>query len=134
MSSWWTEPTFFEKTIKDLCNRLETLIELDYPQTGGETLRSQLLSVERQLKKKDPRLEDPGPIPGLVAGTWNTFWDLHKARNYGENGPCSISYVELNSYLQLCQETLEPWEVDVIRDLDQTYLRVVGDIMVKQQN
>lgn len=134
MSSWWIEPTFFEKTISDLYKRLETRIELDYPQKGGETLRAQLISVERQLKKKDPRLENPGPVPDLVSNVWNTFWDLNSSRSNGENGPGPISYVELSSYLTLCQETLDPWEVDAIRGLDQTYLRVVTDMMVKQQN
>lgn len=134
MHLWWTALTFFANAVEDLCKRLETKIELDFPQSGGETLRSQLQSVERQLGIKDPKLKDPGPVPELMSNLWELFWVLNGSRIYTENGPGPITFVELRSYLELCQETLEPWEVNAIRQLDQVYLRVVMDIMAKQQN
>lgn len=53
---------------------------------------------------------------------WWTFLSLHKARGSNGMGLNPISFVEIDAWCRLNRTPLDPWEVDVIRALDDAYL------------
>lgn len=62
------------------------------------------------------------PLPKLAAAAWQVFLDLHTARPVGMHGISPIGYVELDAYQRVTHTRLTPWEVRLVRAIDETYL------------
>lgn len=81
--------------------------------------------MERKgLKPKRPE----GPeLPRGFSHVWNTFVRLHAARTGSGFGANPITYVEIDAYCRLSRLPLDPWEIEVIRALDDAYLAEAKD-------
>lgn len=60
-------------------------------------------------------------LPREGAYLWNSFIDLHSTRG-GGFGPAAITFVEIEAWSRLTASPLEPWEVSIIRAIDDAYL------------
>lgn len=77
---------------------------------------------------KKPLALIPPEFPDDLLYLWEWFIDLHGARGQGYSGPPPISFSEIKSWCDLMSITLSGWEVDLIKDLDKTYMRVVSNV------
>jgi len=81
------------------------------PTNGGSTILAQLRQVEKQTRKTPERLrqyreEQAPPHLKYLLDYWNDFY----------NGQ-PFSYIELQAWLTLSKLELEPWEIEIIRQL-----------------
>ena len=60
-------------------------------------------------------------MPPAGAYLWSWFLELHRARG-GGFGPAPIGFTEIAAWSRLRGLVLTPWEVEVLRDLDSTWL------------
>lgn len=67
-------------------------------------------------------LENEPEIPACLEHVWQWFWFLHSTRSSGMNGPLPISYLEINSWQETTHTPIRPFEVNIIKQLDATYL------------
>lgn len=44
------------------------------------------------------------------------------------NGPSALSYLEIKAWSDLMGNTLSPWEVDIIKQIDAIYMKVVNSV------
>lgn len=91
--------------------------ELSKPEKDGKTLRSHLEAVERATRKPMERLHKE--CPAHLVYLWHWFIDLSNARVPGE----PIGYKDIVAWQEITGITLTPWEAEVIRSLDISYLR-----------
>lgn len=61
-------------------------------------------------------------MPEELGYLWNVFVKLGRTRGRGGFGPAPITFSEMRAYCQMTGDDLLPWEVEVIRDLDDAYL------------
>ena len=85
------------------------------------TQRQHLEQVEKQLGRTPAALIGP-EIPELLFYLWEMFVTLSNDRS--ERKP--LNYTEIKDYLELTGETLTPREVEIVKKLDQTWLRVMN--------
>lgn len=103
------------------------MFELDRPVSGGKgTLRDQLQSVYRQTGRMPAQLADAPELPDGLLYLWGWFMRLCAARGSSGFGPNPLSYAELDAFARLMGVTLQPWEVDTLRDLDVEFMRSVA--------
>ena len=62
-------------------------------------------------------------IPEAGRLLWSIFVDLAKSRSYGANGPNPISFAEIEAFARLNRWPLQPHHVEIIRALDETWLK-----------
>ena len=58
---------------------------------------------------------------------WEYFLELSSTRPQGYKGPLPITYQEIKAWKELTNHILSPWEVEVIKRLDQIYVKVVNN-------
>lgn len=68
-----------------------------------------------------PELVTP-PAPAGAAHLLAWFADLAAGRGVGYMAPLPLSYSEMEAWARLTGRTLTPWEVLVLRRLDNAYL------------
>lgn len=85
------------------------------------TLREHLTEAARYSADSLRDLVGP-PLPPLAAAAWQVFLDLHAARPVGMQGVSPIVYTEMEAYQRLTHTRLTPWEVRLVRAIDETYL------------
>jgi hypothetical protein len=56
-------------------------------------------------------------LPPLGDPIWSAFWRIEQSRQ-GGYGPQAFTYVELEAWTRLADETLAPWEVEGIMAMD----------------
>lgn len=89
------------------------------------TERDHLLAYARTTGETPPELQPP-PLPGGCELLWTVFLQLHGARG-GGMGPAPISMSDLLAYQQLHGIELNPWELDVLHQLDQVALSAAAE-------
>jgi hypothetical protein len=67
----------------------------------------------------DPR--DGPEMPPAGYRLWRIFNDLHQSRAVGF-APCAITHAEIDAWSRLHREPVRPFEVEIIRALDATYM------------
>lgn len=67
-------------------------------------------------------LEAVPPCPEALAHVMAWFLDLHQARGSSGFGPVPISYEAIDAWNRLTGAAARPWEVALIRRLDQIWL------------
>ncbi len=88
-------------------------------------------SVSKQQGFKDPDLDVGEPPPEFIyLIEW--FADLHQARQSGMGGPSPISYSDILSWRELLRVDIKPYEVEIIRAIDNVYLNVANEITSKE--
>jgi hypothetical protein len=58
---------------------------------------------------------------------WNVFSTLHRTRGAGAVTPNPLSFMEIDAWSRLMQVTLAPWEVELVRALDDEYFASLND-------
>lgn len=53
---------------------------------------------------------------------WEWFWDLRKTTGSGFSSPNPITYTEIKNWAELKNITIYPYEVEIIRYLDEVFL------------
>lgn len=113
--------------MSDLLEWAEFNFKLDKPDDNGTTMREHLEQVERQIGGSLSALEAPVDFPLSLSSIWSAFISLHSTRTAGFSGPNPISYNEILAWKVLTQSPLQSWEIDVVKKLDQTYMKVMTD-------
>ncbi|MGI9143584.1 MAG: phage tail assembly chaperone [Fluviibacter sp.] len=75
----------------------------------------------------DNSLVDTPPFPELAIHIWSAFLELHNGRTYGMSGPNPISYDTVYFWCQMTGIVLTPWELGVVKDLDNEYIKAMGE-------
>jgi len=83
-------------------------------------------SVE-ELEDREDNLEEPPTFPDLALHIWAAFLELHNGRTYNMSGPNPISYDTIYFWCHMMGIELTPWEIGVIKDLDNIYIRAMGE-------
>lgn len=74
------------------------------------------------------KIEDNSPVlPREARYLWTTFVSLHRARTSSGFGPNPITWTEIDAYCRLNGTALDPWEVEAVRALDDTYMSVAAE-------
>lgn len=110
----------------------EHTFALNQRQGDGRSLREHLESVERQTGKTPAKLIGP-ELDVSGAHIWEWFLDLHGTRGSNGFGPSSISYSEILAWSFLTQQRPTPWEISVLKRLDDVFLRHAADEADKRQ-
>lgn len=58
---------------------------------------------------------------------WNIFSTLHRSRGAGAAAQNPITFTEIDAWSRLMQVTLVPWEVELVRALDDEYFASLND-------
>jgi hypothetical protein len=89
------------------------------------TEREHLQEVEKQSGRTPLALQGP-EFPELLEYVWTAFLLLNSTRGQGFSGPIPISYQEIDAWQRMTHNVLLPWEVEVVKKIDNVYLRVVN--------
>lgn len=73
-----------------------------------------------------PELVAPD-FPELLQRQWKIFLQLNSARNVSEVGALGLSYTEIKAWSELMQETLSPLDTEIIKRIDNIYVRVANE-------
>lgn len=93
----------------------------------GITTREHLEQVERQIGYPPEELLNPTEFPSLLLYIWSAFIDLNSARTAGFSGPNPLTYTEIKAWKELTDTPLSPWDIQVIKRLDQAYIKATHD-------
>ena len=94
---------------------------LSKPDKNGVTQRQHYEQVEKQLGRTPAALIGP-EFPELLSHLWEVFVDLSNSRS--EKVP--LTYSEIKAYTDLTGTSLSPKDVEVIKRLDNTWLRIMS--------
>lgn len=92
----------------------------------GQTERQALEFRQQQRQRREPDHFDPlligPPLPLAGEYLWTWFRRLHRRRRYSESGPLPISTGDIRDWIELHRCPLDPFEIEIIEDLDDAYL------------
>jgi hypothetical protein len=86
--------------------------------------------AKEELDKQFAELESPKVSPGAKY-LINMFRELSSTRQSGMNGMFPITYLEMRAYSELTDYELEPWEVEVIKNMDSAFMEEIHKIINK---
>lgn len=92
---------------------------------NGISTCEHLEQVEKSTGFRPPELDGP-EFPELLAHIWNVFLQLHTSRPAGGVGPGAITESEMRAWMQNHRVDLLPWECEVIKMLDNVYMRSIS--------
>lgn len=92
-----------------------------------EQVAKQLGKSVEELENREDNLEEPPTFPDLTLHIWAAFLELHNGRTYNMSGPNPISYDTIYFWCHMMGIELTPWEIGVIKDLDNIYIRAMGE-------
>lgn len=85
----------------------------------------------KRTKRPDRRAEFlaelSGPrFPTELAYLWKIFGRLSNRRGGSGFGPLPIGWSDISAFVALSRVKLEPWEIEIIEDLDSEFLAAAG--------
>lgn len=90
----------------------------------GTTLYATLNQVWKTTKKKPEQLNPPCEIPFQLIHVWEWFLELSEVRqNYGF-GISKLTYTEIHSWSTLNDNYITPFEIGIIRKLDNEFVKM----------
>lgn len=95
-------------------------------QSDGCTLRQHLESFERITGKKSPQLENAPKMPRFYEYIWGWFCDLNRSRGNNGFGLNALSYSEIQAWSNLLSIRPHAWEIELLRSIDNEYLKVAN--------
>ena len=107
--------------IEDLIDYAENEFSLSKTDKDGVSVREHLEQVERQIGRKPEELKEVD-FPVSMGHVWSAFVYIHSGRTPGH----PITYQDINAWKQLTETPLEPWTVEVIKRLDNVYMRTIN--------
>lgn len=97
---------------------------------GNTTERDHLEQVAKQLGKQLEEIEQSNAeaiFPDAASHIWSTFIELHNGRTYGMSGPNPLSYDIIKAWCDLTGIDLSPWEIDIIKSLDNLWIKTMNE-------
>lgn len=98
---------------------------------GKATQSEHLEQAARQLGKSSAKelQEDylDSVFPDLMQHLWEAFLELHSCRTMGFSAPNPISLSDIKNWSEISGVNLTPWEVSVIKSVDEIWLSQQGD-------
>ena len=97
---------------------------------GKATEADHLAQVAKQLGKDVSDIEQANSdalFPDIASYVWATFLSLHDGRTYGMSGPNPISYDIIKAWCDLYGVSLNPWEIDTIKALDNLWIKITSE-------
>jgi len=97
---------------------------------GSSTEADHLAQVAKQLGKSLEEVEEfnsDALFPDAASHLWSSFLQLHEGRTYGMSGPNPISYDIIKAWCELTNVTLAPWEIEIIKSLDNLWIKTIGE-------
>ena len=72
-------------------------------------------------------------LPYIAIPFWNTFWQLHETRQITAAGTFQpITFQEIEAYSRLMQVDFEPYEVDIVKRMDRSFITKLNTTKDKQ--
>lgn len=96
-------------------------------------IRDHFKQAEKSSGKMVPELH-PDPLPRNIEYLWGWFLDLHSSRGSNGAGPNPIGFPDIRFWAELSGERPSPWEVLMIRRLDQIYISVCAKRAAEKSN
>lgn len=93
---------------------------------SGVTNSAHLEQVAKVKGEAPPELEGP-PFPEMLAHQWEVFLSLHAGRSYGMAGGNPLTWEAIYAWCNLTRVMLSPWEVDLVKALDATWMEVTNE-------
>lgn len=90
-------------------------------------MRAKLESVWRQTGVRPKELDELVELPDVFKYLWQDFLMLNSARTSNGFGVNPLQYSEMLAYFTLQGIQVQPWEVEVLRVLDNAVLQVYAD-------
>lgn len=112
--------------MSDLVSWAEFEFSLNKSDDKGITMRDHLLQLEKSTGQKPKALMNPTEFPRILSHVWTYFCQLSNARTNGFSGPNPITYQEISAWKELTQSVLSPRDIECIKALDETYLRIAN--------
>lgn len=78
--------------------------------------------------------EELGDYQLWASAILTIFLDLSKQRGRSQGGVVPISFSDMDVYLRLNSIQLSPLEIDVLIDLDQTFMNEIGRQLNEEMN
>jgi hypothetical protein len=81
---------------------------------------------------RDNRIDPPFPkpdVPELGRHVWDWFFELHRAREYTDGHPKSISFAELKAWAELSGHAPTPENIKLLRLMDGQFLATYAEEM-----
>jgi hypothetical protein len=107
-----------------LTELIEVWVQLYLPDDRGITNHDRYLQIEQQTGVY------PGPefeVPLEISYLWGYFMDLNSTRGGGW-GAAPITYSELYAWMVLTGVEISPWEVGILKEMDNAFLTTVTKI------
>lgn len=98
---------------------------MNKPQKKGGTLKEQLEQAQKQVKHQIPQLQGP-EFPEPLRFLWDAFIEMSSVRPFTEVGVGPITYSEIKAFSELTEHRFSPKDIQILRLLDNTYLRVIN--------
>ena len=108
----------------DLVEWAEHQFKLNKPDQNGIPERDHLEQVYKQTGRMPKGLEEPVKFPILLSHVWSAFLRLNSSRSIGFSGPNAITYLDIKAFMEVTDTPLSAKDVDAIKELDNTYMRV----------
>ena len=69
-----------------------------------------------------------GPeFPDVSVHVWDAFMRLHSGRTYGMSGPNPLTWECIQAWCNLTGIVLSSWELETIKALDMSWVRVMNE-------
>lgn len=93
----------------------------------GKTSKREILEdVERQTGDRPAELDGP-QFPDTMEFVWGAFLDLNASRGGSGFGASPLTYADIQTWMTVLSHRLDIWEINAIRRLDITWLRVQSE-------
>lgn len=78
------------------------------------------------MGRRHPDLDGPR-MPQTLAHVWGWFLELSAARRTGFSGVAAIGWADIDAWARLTGSRPRPWEVQLIRRLDDVFRQVTSE-------
>lgn len=100
------------------------------PNEDGQTERESLEHVLEASPPDSPsylsayyKIYSGPQVPACLEHVWHWFHDLHSTRRAGFSGPDPLSFSEIQAWMNLTGTIVRPYEVQIIKALDNAFLK-----------
>jgi hypothetical protein len=96
--------------------------ELTTPRDDGSTLLAHLQSASEAMGRMHPTLANGPSFPAGLETLWRNFGELHKCRGSSGFSVARITFVDIDAWQRTRRIRLNPWEIDLIQQVDDLWL------------
>lgn len=127
--------------IEEIKAAMQFTLEMDEKNDQGISNRDSLYQVmnstpedSKPYQQALKQIEDEPRIPDCALHVWEWFWELHSSRSSNMNGPEPLYFREIEAWNCMKQMEIGPIEIDILKQLDMTYINHVNSKLRKEMN